>query len=521
MQNWKIQVFGHLSGMWRFRWWGLAAAWAVCLTGWLVIQALPNKYESAAKVYIDTDTLMRPLMAGMTVSPDANQEVDVMMRTLITRPSVEQVVKLSDPAAAKASSAALAQEVTDVQNNISLKPQDTKNLFSISYTGDDPVFAQSVTQSLVTLLVNSNLGNQRRNVDGVQTFLDQQIAKYEAQLRDMEKKRADFKTANMEYAAAAEGGDASSMVDRAHAQTIDAQNQLGIEIARRDSLAAQLSHVPATIRVDAAPPVVINGNSESSAPASLAQAETALTNLESRFTDSHPDVIAAKNLVDRLKAQESGGAGGTSPTKAYQGISNPVYVNLQSKVADAETNVALQRRRVEQAVADEQKAHADMAQSETVAREYSDLDRDYDVIHKNYLDLVARREAANLSRAVGEQESDAVFRVIDPPRQPQFPVSPNRLMLNTAVLLLGLFFGAGVALLLHVNQDSFSVGDQLSEAFALPVLGTVSRVTAVSQQLELRRAISVTAGALAMLVACYAILILISQFSYLRAIGGF
>ena len=521
MQNWKIQVFGHLSGMWRFRWWGLAAAWVVCLAGWLVIQAIPNKYESAAKVYIDTDTLMRPLMAGLTVSPDANQEVDVMMRTLITRPSVEQVVKLADPSAAKASRGALAQEVTEIQNNISLKPQETKNLFTISYTGNDPVFAQSVTQSLVTLLVNSNLGNQRRNVDGVQSFLDQQIAKYEAQLRDMEKKRADFKTANMEYADAADGSDAASMVDKAHAATVEAQNQLGIELARRDSLAGQLAHVPATIRVDAPPPVVIDGKADIGAPANLTQAEENLTNLEARFTDSHPDVIAAKKLVDRLKAQESGGAGGTSPSKAYQGMPNPVYVNLQSKVADAETNVALQRRRLEQATADEEKAHADMAQSQTVAREYSDLDRDYEVIHKNYLDLVARREAANLSRAVGEQESDAVFRVIDPPRQPQYPVSPNRLMLNTAILLLGLFIGVGVALLMHINQDSFSVGDQLSEAFALPVLGTVSRVTAVSQQLELRRAIAVTSGAMALLVACYAILILISQFSYLRAIGGF
>jgi hypothetical protein len=292
-------------------------------------------------------------------------------------------------------------------------------------------------------------------------------------------------------------------------------------MARRDSLAAQLRHVSATIRVDAPPPLVINDRGGSGSPADLAQAQSTLAVLQSRFTDNHPDVIAAKKLVERLKAQESGSAGGDGSYHGYQGMPNPVYVNLQSKVADAETSVALQRRRLEQSVADEQKSRDDMAQAVTVAREYSDLDRDYDVIHKNYLDLVARREAANLSRAVGEQQSDAVFRVIDPPRQPQFPVSPNRFLLNTAILLAGLFIGAGVAMLLHVNQDSFSVGDQLSEAFALPVLGTVSRVTAVSQQLEFRRAITVTGGAMALLVACYAVLILISQFSYLRAIGGF
>ena len=519
MQNWKIQILGHLSGMWRHRWWGLAAAWVVCLAGWLVVQALPNKYESAAKVYIDTDTLMRPLMAGMTVNHDANQEVDVMMRTLITRPSIEQVVKLSDPSAAKASKTALAEEVTDIQKNIVIRPQDTKNLFSISYANSDPDFAQSVTQSLVTLLVNSNLGDQRKSVDGVTSFLDQQIAKYDTQLREMEKRRADFKTNNMEYITAAEGGDAGAMVDKAHAETRDAQNQLGIEIARRDSLQAQLSRVSATMKVDAPPPLVLNGGN-AGGPADLAQAESALANLQSRFTDNHPDVIAAKKLVERLKEEDSGSKGGTSPYRASQGISNPVYVNLQAKVADAETNVALQRARLAQATENEQKVRGDMAQAVTVARQYSDLDRDYEVIHKNYLDLVSRREAANLSKAVGEQESDAVFRVIDPPRRPDVPSSPDRILLNTAVLLIGIFGGIGLSLFMHMNQDSFSVGDQLSEAFNLPVLGSISRVQAVSHALELRRAIVVTGSVLALLMACYLTLIVISHFGLFRAIGG-
>src|SRR4051812_35362170 len=152
MQYWKIQLLSRLWGMWHYRWWGMAAAWGLCLLGWFVIQALPNKYESLAKVYIDTDTLMRPLMAGMTVNPDVNQQVDVMMKTLITRPSVEQVVKLSDQKMVHASSSALADQVTNVQQNITLKPLETKNLYSISYSNADPAYAQAVTQSLVTML---------------------------------------------------------------------------------------------------------------------------------------------------------------------------------------------------------------------------------------------------------------------------------------------------------------------------------------------------------------------------------
>jgi polysaccharide chain length determinant protein (PEP-CTERM system associated) len=509
MQSWKILILSRLTGMWRYRWWGLAAAWVVCLTGWLVVLALPNKYESAAKVYIDTDTVMRPLMAGMTVTPNVDQQVDVMMRTLVTRPNIEQVAKLSDPDMVHASPSQLNARADEIQKNITLRPLETKNLFSIAYTNSDPAMAQTVTQSLVSLLVNSNLGTQRRNVDGVETFLQAQITSYEAQLRQMEKRRADFQAANIEYLSQANGGDVASIVDKAHSETIAAQNQLGIEMARRDSLAGQLHSVSPTVSVDAPTPVIVNGQAMGGAQ-DLPQAEANLANLEARFTDSHPDVIAAKKLVERLKTQESGSGGNSSPYHSRQGMPNPVYINLKDKLADAETNVALQRRRLEEAQANEEKSRSQAAQAVTVAREYADLDRDYEVIHKNYQDLVARREAAKLSRAVGEQESDTVFRVIEPPRQPDTPVSPNRLMLNSLILVLGIIAGCGVAFALHFNEDSFAVSDQLSEAFSLPVLGSVSRVNAISQQLEMRRSLIMLGSGLGVLGLFY-LSLLVSQ----------
>jgi polysaccharide chain length determinant protein (PEP-CTERM system associated) len=510
MQYWKIFLFSRLAGMWRYRWWGLGVTWTVCLLGWLVIFAIPNKYESAAKVYIDTDTVMRPLMAGMTITPNIDQEVDVMMRTLVTRPNIEQVAKLSDPSLAHASQAQLAARADAIQKNITLRPLDTKNLFNIAYTNSDPAMAQSVTQSLVSLLVNSNIGSERRNVSGVESFLDQQIAGYEKQLRDMEKRRADFQTANMEYLSGV-NGDASVMIDKAHAELLDAENQLGIEMARRDSISAQLHSVSPTMRVEAAPPMVFNNGSASGGSQDLEQAQSALNNLQARFTDKHPDVIAARQLVERLKKQASTPGGGGSSYNGHQGVPNPVYINLQSKLADAQTNVVLQQRRVAQATANELRARNDMAQAQTVARQYHDLDRDYDVIHKNYQDLLSRREAARLSRAVGDQESDTIFRVIEPPRKPDAPVSPNRMMLNSVILALGIAAGIVTTFALYLNEDSFAVSDELLEAFGLPVLGSVSRVNAVSQQLEMRHSVVMMTSGLAILASLYGVLILISQ----------
>ena len=151
MHDWKIQLFSYLTGMWRYRWYALAATWIVCLAGWVAIALIPNQYESEAKVYIDTDTLMRPLMAGLAVNTNIDQQVDVMMRTLITRPNVEQVLKLVDPNLARTPSAALQARVDDVQKAITLRPLGAKNLFAVAYQNNDPAFARAVTQALVLI----------------------------------------------------------------------------------------------------------------------------------------------------------------------------------------------------------------------------------------------------------------------------------------------------------------------------------------------------------------------------------
>ena len=59
MQSLIIKLLDDLRGSWRFRWLGLAAAWAACLIGWLYVFAMPNVYEAKARVYVDSKTVLR------------------------------------------------------------------------------------------------------------------------------------------------------------------------------------------------------------------------------------------------------------------------------------------------------------------------------------------------------------------------------------------------------------------------------------------------------------------------------
>src|SRR5579863_9184708 len=128
MQPWKVQLHSYLSGAWHYRWTGMVVAWIVCLIGWATMVAVPNQFQAVAKIYVDTDTAMAPLLKGLTVMTDPEQQVSVMLNTLLTRPNLEQVVHLTARPGTNFTPAELAHRVQDLQSNISLTALGTRNL---------------------------------------------------------------------------------------------------------------------------------------------------------------------------------------------------------------------------------------------------------------------------------------------------------------------------------------------------------------------------------------------------------
>lgn len=474
MQSWKQELFPYISATWHYRWQALATAWAVCIMGWIAVALIPNRYESVAEVYIDTHTLLRPLLHGLAVTPDPNQQIAVMMQALLTDPTLERVVRATNPSASNMSPVQIRDAIDRLRENVSLTNLSTKDLYSIAFRHKDPGYAQSVAQTLVSVLIDSSLGGQRRDADQVGTFIDNQISIYERKLKEADKRRADFKTAHLDFFASTPDGDkvrGAGDVVAARAALTQAENLLGETTDRRDALREQLKATPETLNVNSASPAVMDSMGTAISPETqLAAAVAKLNILRTQFTDNYPDVVAQKRLIARLKKNQS------KDSSETEAISNPSYVMIKSKLTDTETELAVDRSRLEDAKRRLEKANKMAAQAITVQREYENLDRDYRVLHDNYEELVSRRESANITQAAGDQQSSFVFRVISPPIKPDRPVSPNRLLLNAAVLLLGI--GGGCALAFGLGQFSGKLQSlgQLKEAFELPILGTITSV---------------------------------------------
>src|SRR6478672_9282516 len=192
MQDLIQQLLSLLRGIWHRRWIGLAVAWLAALIGIAIVYRIPERYEASARVYVDTDTLLRPLLAGLSIQPNLDQQVALISRTLINRPNVEKLVRMADLDLKERSKDGRDDLVDKVIKSIRLEGSGA-NLYVLSYRDADPGQARKVVQSLLTIFVESSLGDKRQDTQTAVKFLDTQIKNYEQQLQAAEGRIKDFK----------------------------------------------------------------------------------------------------------------------------------------------------------------------------------------------------------------------------------------------------------------------------------------------------------------------------------------
>jgi polysaccharide chain length determinant protein (PEP-CTERM system associated) len=475
-----VQLLLLLRSLWLRRWYALGVAWLVTLGGWMYVTSIPDKYESSAQIYIDTDTMLKDLLEGVTVAVDVNRQVQVMQQTLLSRPNMERVLRMSDLDLAASSDAQVAALAAQVRSRVELTPV-APNLFRLSYEDHDRQKAQRVVQSLLTIFVESNLGLSRQDISQARRFLDEQIRDYEQQLSEAEQRRAQFRRDNIGLLPGDENYFAR--MQREKAELVDRRRQYNDAVLTRTELAKQALNVPKFIAIRTAG----GTNKDSFTTADqVAELRRKLAELDAAgYTPLHPDVIAAQESLDKAveqynqekAASAEANAGDESPLNPNATMINPVWEQIQVKLVEADTTIAsLKSRMAEQETM--------IAQLDELAKtvpnveaELLRLDRDYDIVKKKYEDLLQRRESARITQDLEGKTDKVQFRVIEPPDLPRGPSSPNRAALLSASLLVGLGAGLGVAFLLSQVHHTFSTANRLRASFDLPVLGTISAVS--------------------------------------------
>jgi polysaccharide chain length determinant protein (PEP-CTERM system associated) len=451
-----VSRFGGLA--WGRRWWGVGAAWALCIVGWIGIALLPNEYEATARVYIDADAVLTPLLRGITAETSMSDQIDLLQHMLLSRPNLERIIAKTDLQLDTHTQTDMEQMVQRLEKSIKVNAQ-TRNIFSIAFRNPDRQLAYDVVQAVLASYIENRAGDNRDDMEKASAFLDEQIASYEKQLRDAESKRAAFRS---KYLDLLPGDGGVSRLEQARSQVEQLTGQLEDARSRRIILARTMAGTQAMMQTE--------GGGGFDTHSALRAAEARLRELRQVYTDSYPEVISQQKTVQALQKAGSDTAGGGGGGRS---VPNPVFEQLKLRLVETDALVNSLVRQIEDAQRERDRLSTIAHGEPNLEARYLNLNRDYDVLRKDYDELLQRREGMRIAAAAQVRASNVKMVIIDPPQVPQVPVAPARILLAFGVLFTGLAAGVGVVIALLTLDTSFhSIVDL--RAMGRPVLGAIS-----------------------------------------------
>jgi polysaccharide chain length determinant protein (PEP-CTERM system associated) len=523
------QVLDEVRSAWRFRWVALMTAAGLATVGWLFVFALKDQYEAGASVFVDTRTALKPVLQGLTMEQEVDAQLNFVRQSLLAGPSLQRIAREGGVLPPWAIDARRREQlIADMRERIDISVRSASgreeerntagSIYRISYQDRDRARALRLVGILLDTLVEETLGGKREGAESAQHFLETQLHDYEKRLRTAEERLAAFKSRHIGLMPTEQGGYFAQL--QAESQTVTTlKTKLAEAQSRRATLTRQL-HGDIAVAAAAAQPAATAGGANGGLDtlSRIDQAQAHLDELLLRFTDQHPDVIAARQTLEDLKrrrAEEIEGLrqGDAAAAAASRASSNPVYQSVQLAlnqvdvdIADLNTELGLHEAKIA-----ELRRYVDTAPQ--VEAEYAQLNRDYDVNKAQYTTLLANLQKARL----GERAEDAGsvrFEVVQPPSASLGPVWPRRKLFLTAILAGALAAGAALAYGLNYLHPVVSSASALSRMVGARVLGEVSVAFPAQERRAFRLDVLRLSMVAACLIAAFGVAVVMSQAGY-------
>ena len=457
-----------LKAIWKYRWYAVVISWIVAIIGWAVVYRLPNQYQASARVYVDTQSILTPLLAGMTTVPNVDQQVAFMRRTLISRPNVERVMRMVDLDVKATTPKENEKLIDDLMAQISIGGTERDDIYTISYKNSNPKLGKDVVQSLLTIFVEGSFGGKKADSEKAVVFIDDQIKNYEEKLITAENALKEFKIRNM--GVLPRSGDFSGNMGQVEDLLSAARLELAEAEQARNAIKRQISgEEPAPLTVTE-PGAIANPELDGR----ISTLEKNLDALRMQYTDQHPDILAAKRLIAQLQERKVEEAKRNRRSNDPGANYSPMLQQLNVALSVEEARVASLKARVAEYGMRSARMRSQSSTAPEVEAQLAQLNRDYAINKDNYEKLVGRREAAKLSGDLSSATDMLTFRVIDPPTVPSLPSGPNRHQLFTVVFVVALAAGLGGALLMSQLRPTFMTQSTLREVTGIPILGSIS-----------------------------------------------
>lgn len=467
MEEHEMSPGEYLAVLKRRKWALVLPAVIVVMISAAVALMLPPVYKSVSTILIEEQEIPTDYVMA-TVTSYAEQRLQTIHQRIMSTSRLLDIINrvgLYKELQEKATT----EEVIDIMREdikleyISAEVVDRKTgrpatatiAFTLSYEGEEqPSIVQKVANILASLFLEENLQVRERQALEATSFLDDELEKVKANLKEIEEKISVYKQAHINELPELLQVNLQSKnnVERAK-ERLD--EQLRALKEREGALQSELANLSPIMDLED--------------KRRLEQLELELNRLETRFTDQYPDVINTRQEIERLRKTLAADASGKSELLP----DNPAYITMSSQLASVKAEIISVKRQVADLQKKEDELNKWIKTTPHVEEKYNALLSLRRNNQAKYDDLSQKLMEANVSYGLEKQQKGERFTLIDPARLPEKPFKPNRLAIVLIGIVLGIGAGVATAALMEFTDESVRSADLLTRETSFPVLATI------------------------------------------------
>jgi polysaccharide chain length determinant protein (PEP-CTERM system associated) len=509
-KHYKPEDFVEIA--WRRRWFVLVPFVLIMAGTLIVTQLQPDLYRSSALLLIVPQRIPENLVRS-TVTTRLDERLSAISQEILSRTRLENIVQEFDLYPNERRRMIMEDVIENMRSkDIIFSPPRSRGgdagSFTISFEYTNPRTAMLVTERLASLFIRENIENRAVLADQTDQFLQSQLQEAERQLKDREKKLEAFRRTNpglmpqqMEANQQALQNTQLQLQALQESMNHDRDRQIWVQRQLAD-LAMAAASVPAAVETGSPTPTPMTATRQ------LEIANANLKAMRLRYKPDHPDIKQAERTIAELERKAAAEALEQPVSPVSSGVSGADQARV-SRLSDLQGEEQMLQRRIVERQEDERKLLAQMTvyrqrleAAPGVESELTQLMRDYTTLQNSYQSLLGKSQDAKVSANLERRQIGEQFKIIDSPRMPLRPTSPNRLKYNLFGAFGALAVGLGLAALLEYRDSSLRTEDDIVTALSLPVLAMVPTMTTKVERLRRRRQrlLLASSGAVALLL---------------------
>jgi polysaccharide chain length determinant protein (PEP-CTERM system associated) len=484
----------YLSLIARRRWFILVPFCLAMVVGIFLSIYLPKKYESSTLILIRPANVPDRYVQSI-VTADIETRINTISQQILSRTNLEKIIdQFHLFQGSEGADVFMEDKIASLRNRITVEVSRTHrradaDAFSITFMDQDPQKAMRVTNGLANAFIDENLKVREAQAVGTSDFLEAELETTRKRLAVVEEKLKEYRRENMgELPEQLESN--LRILDRLQAQLSDKEESLRNARVTLSAISSQIQIQRQQAAAAASAAVVPQApQSGPDNQLTLAQMKEKLANLQSTYTERHPDVVRLKGQIAKLEADLGSAPGGVSSSggsaTAVQPVAgaDPALVSQRVQLGGVIRSIEIEIGRIQEQIAEYQRRIEATPKRE---QELLTLRRDYENIQESYNSLLDRKLEAEIAVNMEKKQKGEQFRIIDPARLPERPVSPDMRKLFLLAVAAGLGIGLGLIYFLEMMDTSLKRPDDFENNLGIPVLATVPRILRKRDRVKMR-----------------------------------